>query len=76
VLEADDRRARVRRALDALPERERRMLLLRYEGFSYREIGNVLAIHEGSVGTLLARAKAAFRQALVGPGEESSRAHD
>jgi len=66
TLEARELRANVRRALDALPERERQMLLLRYEGFSYREIAHALAINEASVGTLLARAKTAFRDALGG----------
>lgn len=68
AMESAERRAEVRRALVALGERERRMLLLRYEGFSYREIASALGIHEASVGTLLARAKASFRQAL---GESS-----
>ncbi len=52
---------RVRRALDAIPERERQMLLLRAEGFSYREIAEALNLPEASVGTMLARAKQAFR---------------
>ncbi len=69
ALEANERRARVRRALDALSERDRQMLLLRYEGFSYREIAQALAIHDASVGTLLTRAKTAFRHALGGGGE-------
>ncbi len=66
ALEARELRAYVRRALDALPERERQMLLLRYEGFSYREIAHALGMNEASVGTLLARAKTAFRDALGG----------
>jgi len=53
---------RVRRALDRIPERERQMLLLRAEGYSYREIAEALQIQETSVGTLLARAKRAFRE--------------
>ena len=64
VMESAERRVRVRRALDTLAERERRMLLLRYEGFSYREIATALDLHEASVGTLLARAKEQFRDAL------------
>ena len=64
-VEANERRTRVRSALAALPERDRRMLLLRYEGFSYREIATALELHEGSVGTLLARAKDAFRAAFT-----------
>lgn len=66
ALETDERRMHVRRALDTLAERDRQMLLLRYEGFSYREIARALAINEGSIGTLLTRAKTAFREALRG----------
>ncbi|HEU4929932.1 MAG TPA: sigma-70 family RNA polymerase sigma factor [Candidatus Krumholzibacteria bacterium] len=53
---------RVRRALDRIPERERHMLLLRAEGYSYKEIAAALNIQETSIGTLLARAKRAFRE--------------
>jgi RNA polymerase sigma factor (sigma-70 family) len=56
-----DERPRV--ALDQMPERDRQMLLLRAEGFSYREIAIALELNEGSVGTLLARAKRSFREA-------------
>jgi RNA polymerase sigma factor (sigma-70 family) len=52
----------VRAALDQLPERERQMLLLRAEGYSYRDIASALDVHESSVGTLLARAVRAFRE--------------
>lgn len=52
---------RVRHALDAMPERERQMLLLRAEGYSYKDIAGTLGLQEASVGTLLARAKRAFR---------------
>jgi len=44
------------------PERERRLLLLRSEGFSYRDIAAALELNEASVGTLLARARTAFRE--------------
>ncbi len=63
VATADDSRRRVRAALDRLPERERRMLLLRAEGYSYRDIALALSLNEASVGVLLARARRAFRQA-------------
>jgi RNA polymerase sigma factor (sigma-70 family) len=56
-----DLERRVRHVLDAMPERERQMLLLRAEGYSYREIAEALELQESSVGTLLARAKRAFR---------------
>lgn len=57
---------RVRLAIDGLPERERRLLLLRAEGYSYRDIAAALEIEEASVGTLLARAKRAFREHYEG----------
>jgi RNA polymerase sigma-70 factor (ECF subfamily) len=53
-------RARVRNALDRLSERERQLLLLRAEGYGYRDIAMILELNEASVGTLLARAKRAF----------------
>jgi len=60
-VEAEDARHRVRKALDHLPERERRLLLLRAEGLSYRDLAAALDLNEASVGTLLARARRAFR---------------
>jgi RNA polymerase sigma factor (sigma-70 family) len=54
---------RVRIALAQLPQRERELLLLRSEGYSYRELARVLSLHEPSIGTLLLRAKRAFREA-------------
>jgi RNA polymerase sigma-70 factor (ECF subfamily) len=66
---ATDEGERVRAALDGLPERERQMLLLHAEGYKYREIARVLDVNETSVGTMLARAKRAFRVACDGaPG--------
>lgn len=58
-----EERARVRRALDSLPERSRELLLLRHEGFSYREIARAIGVAEGSIGTLLARATNVFTAA-------------
>jgi RNA polymerase sigma factor (sigma-70 family) len=60
---ATDPSGRVRAALEQMPERERQMLLLRAEGYSYRDIARALELNEGSIGTLLARAKRAFRDA-------------
>ncbi|HET6796523.1 MAG TPA: sigma-70 family RNA polymerase sigma factor [Gemmatimonadales bacterium] len=62
-----DSPARVRMALDHLPDRDQRLLLLRAEGYSYREIATALDLNQSSIGTLLARAKRAFRQAYEGP---------
>ncbi|HSM36445.1 MAG TPA: sigma-70 family RNA polymerase sigma factor [Longimicrobiales bacterium] len=58
------RRLAVRAALDALPERDRALLLLCAEGYRYREIATALSLKETSVGTLLARAKRAFQSAF------------
>ena len=62
---------RVRAALACLPEREREMLLLRAEGYSYREIAAALELNEASVGSLLARAKRTFRETYEGRSDAS-----
>jgi RNA polymerase sigma factor (sigma-70 family) len=58
--EAPESSGQVRQALSALPSREQQMLLLRADGYSYRDIAIALSLNESSVGTLLARAKRAF----------------
>jgi RNA polymerase sigma-70 factor (ECF subfamily) len=55
------RARRVRTALARMPDRDRQILLLRAEGFSYREIAAATGLNEASIGTLLARAKRSFR---------------
>lgn len=52
--------AQVRAIIRQLPERQGRLLLLRYAGYSYAEIATVLGVAPGSVGTLLVRAERAF----------------
>jgi RNA polymerase sigma factor (sigma-70 family) len=54
--ESSERRALVRAALDQLSERDRTVLLMREEGFSHREIAEVVGTTTGSVGTMIARA--------------------
>jgi RNA polymerase sigma factor (sigma-70 family) len=66
ALAAEETRRRVRRAIDRLSERDRQMLLLRAEGYAYRDIAGILDLNEASVGTLLSRAKNAFREAYEG----------
>lgn len=61
--ERTEERARVRRALAALTERQQRLLLLRHAGLSYREVASALGLAPTSVGTLLARAECAFEAA-------------
>jgi RNA polymerase sigma-70 factor (ECF subfamily) len=63
---AAERVGAVRRALALLPPRDRQLLLLRHEGYSYREIADVLSLSPGGIGTMLARATDAFRKAYHG----------
>ncbi|CAA9298905.1 MAG: hypothetical protein AVDCRST_MAG68-248 [uncultured Gemmatimonadetes bacterium] len=49
-------RVRVRRALAGLPEKDRTILLMRMEGFSHREIAEVVGTTVPSVGTMIVRA--------------------
>ena len=64
-MERQERIRRVREALDALDARDRTLLLLREEGFSYRELAREVGVQPGSVGTLLARARRRFRDQLT-----------
>jgi RNA polymerase sigma factor (sigma-70 family) len=59
-------RASVQRAWDALPERERTILRLRFvDGLGFREIGEVLGVPQGSVAGWYSRALAALREELT-----------
>lgn len=58
--------AAVRRALDELDPRDRQLLLMRSEGFSYREMADAVGVKETSIGTLLARAQGRFVDAYEG----------
>ncbi len=55
-LETEERRKRVRAALDTLSERDRTVLLMREEGFSHEEIANAVGTTTKSVGRMIARA--------------------
>jgi RNA polymerase sigma factor (sigma-70 family) len=77
--EAPDREAErnetiqaVRKALDQLELRDRQMLLMRYEGFSYKEVAEVVGVAHTSMGTLLARAQRRFARTY----QESQGAND
>ncbi|MDX1612868.1 MAG: sigma-70 family RNA polymerase sigma factor [Candidatus Promineifilaceae bacterium] len=56
-------RALVRATLSRLQPRQTQLLLLRQMGLSYAELAEACDVAPGSVGTLLSRAAAAFRQA-------------
>ncbi len=57
TMERDDDRDAARRAVDALPQRDRDALMMREEGLSYEEIATALDLAVGSVGTTLSRAR-------------------
>lgn len=68
-LEREETRAAARAALDSLAPRDREILLMRYSGFSYREIADAIGVAATSVGTLLARAERRFAEAASDAGE-------
>jgi RNA polymerase sigma-70 factor, ECF subfamily len=70
-----ERIAMVRRALARLTERDRRMLLMREEGFRYNEIATAVGVAPGSVGTLLARAARRFAETYTAMRAEET-THD
>ena len=53
----DEKVTRVRQALSLLSERDREVLLLQAEGFSYDEIAETSGLAKGAIGTTLARAR-------------------
>ena len=55
----------MRAVLAAMSRRDAELLLLRSGDYSYDELANALVINAASVGTLLSRAKQAFRKEYV-----------
>ncbi len=55
----------IRKALAALPERDRMCLLLKFSGYRYHEIAQVIGVEKTSVGTILARCQARFAEKFV-----------
>ena len=62
---AREEQEQVRRVLAGIRPREAELLLLRNDDFSYEELAAVLGLNPGSVGTLIARARVAFRKEFV-----------
>jgi RNA polymerase sigma-70 factor (ECF subfamily) len=62
VLERNERIEEVRRALAGLRPRDRQLLLMREEGFTYEEMAQAVGVAPSSVGTLLARALKRFME--------------
>ncbi|MGM1373258.1 sigma factor-like helix-turn-helix DNA-binding protein, partial [Bacillus cereus group sp. BceL291] len=53
---------KVQTILNKMNDRERTLLLMKFSGFQYKEIAEVLQIEISSIGTLLVRAKMKFRK--------------
>ena len=62
VVEKAQEQAEVRAVLGAMRPRSAQVLLLRHSGMAYAEIGAILGVAPGSVGTLLARAEKEFEK--------------
>ena len=71
-VERAERIATVRRALDRLSDRDRQMLLMREEGFRYKEIAEAVGVRPTSVGALVARALKRFSAAYAAVGESNA----
>jgi RNA polymerase sigma-70 factor, ECF subfamily len=65
LLFTDLQQAQVRAVLASLRPTDAELLLLRSDGLPYDELAAVLSLNPASVGTLLSRAKAAFRKEYV-----------
>ncbi|WP_042170576.1 sigma-70 family RNA polymerase sigma factor [Paenibacillus gorillae] len=66
MLERDEQE-QVKQLLEALPERDRKLLMLRYSGYSYAEIAEKLRLKQPQVGTLLKRAGERFKRQAMKP---------
>jgi len=66
LVSTTETKEQVRKALATLPERQTQLLLMRQMGFSYAELADSFNVAPGSIGTLLARATDAFRNAYEG----------
>lgn len=65
-------RVDLQRAIDQLPDGYREVLLLHdVEGYTHREIGRLMGIHDGTSKSQLSRARRAVRRWLAGHEEES-----
>jgi RNA polymerase sigma factor (sigma-70 family) len=62
---ATEEQGRVRTVLAAMPRRQAELLLLRSDDGSYEELAVAFSVNPASVGTLLSRARQAFRQEYV-----------
>jgi RNA polymerase sigma-70 factor, ECF subfamily len=70
---ASNDRARLTRALESLPPRQREVIVLReLEGCSYKEIAAITSIPIGTVMSALSRARRQLQSALSSPAREEA----
>lgn len=51
---------KIGKVLNLMPERDRMCLLLKFSGYKYSEIAEIIGVAKTSVGTILARCQAKF----------------
>lgn len=64
-------RREVQQALAQMPLRQAQILFLRYQGYTYAELAEIVGVKVSSVGTLLARAERTFARHYRGDGPSS-----
>lgn len=52
----------IRKALDSLSDRDRMCLLLKFSGYKYDEIADIIKVNKNSVGSMIARSQAKFKE--------------
>ena len=57
--------ALTKKALNTLVPRDRMCLLLKFSGYKYSEIAEIIGVDKNSVGTILSRAQAKFKEAYL-----------
>lgn len=57
-----------KKILNSLPPRDRMCLLLKFSGYKYNEIAEVIGLDFASIGTTLARAQAKFKERYLKEG--------
>lgn len=65
LFSAAEEQGRVRAVLAAMNPRQAELLVLRSDGVTYDELAGALSLNPASVGTLVSRAKQAFRKEYV-----------
>ena len=68
--DADDKSSLLQKHVAALPELDKALIILHFEGHSYKEISEVLGITETNVATKLSRIKERLKQQITSSKKE------